>query len=338
MEKISVIVPIYNVFNYLDKCIESIVHQTYPELEIILVNDGSPDLSDEICRKWEKIDNRILYIKQENQGVSVARNNGLMKSSGNYILFVDGDDYLEESMIEKMYSFLCESKVELVVSGYHLESAKTYRPIQYFNHTALILVENNKKEIYEKVIKDLGVPWGKLYSRKFLIEHNILFKVGLKRMQDTIFNLDVFRQIRQFAYLDEPLYHYRIFQESACNKYSPHFDQIAKEMLAYFKQFLIQNDLWNEFQYLYYSKMLILVIETIKLKYIPDECSLSFFEKRKAIIHEISNFELNFSFVAVKFLDMRNRLGFYFLRNKLYCLFYIIYKINYRIKKKKSFK
>ena len=102
MIKISVVVAIYNVEKYLEKCIQSIIFQTYKNIEIILVNDGSTDNSLNICKKYKSEDSRIIIINQENQGVSVARNNGIDRASGEYILFVDGDDYLRTDIIEKL--------------------------------------------------------------------------------------------------------------------------------------------------------------------------------------------------------------------------------------------
>ena len=100
VNKISVIVPIYNVEKYIDRCIKSIVNQTYKNLEIILINDGSLDKSGQICDTWESKDNRIKVIHQMNSGVSVARNTGLENATGEYVTFVDSDDYIEPKYCE----------------------------------------------------------------------------------------------------------------------------------------------------------------------------------------------------------------------------------------------
>ena len=101
-DKISVIIPIYNTEKYLPRCIESIIKQTYDNIEIILVNDGSTDQSSKICKKYSRIDNRVVLIEQDNKGAAAARNTGLRHATGNYIGWVDSDDYIEPDMFEKM--------------------------------------------------------------------------------------------------------------------------------------------------------------------------------------------------------------------------------------------
>ena len=101
--KVSIIVPVYNVESYLNECIDSIINQTYRNLEIILIDDGSTDLSGEICDRYKEIDSRILVIHQKNQGAANAKNNGLDLATGDYISFVDSDDFIEKDMYKKLY-------------------------------------------------------------------------------------------------------------------------------------------------------------------------------------------------------------------------------------------
>lgn len=102
-DKITVIVPVYNVENYLRKCLDSIISQTYKNIEIVVVNDGSTDASGEICKEFAEIDHRITYIEQENAGLSAARNTGLENMSGDYVTFVDSDDWIEQDYVETLY-------------------------------------------------------------------------------------------------------------------------------------------------------------------------------------------------------------------------------------------
>ena len=112
MDKISIIVPVYNNYNFLDKCLDSIINQTYKNIEIILINDGSTDNSLKKLKKYAKVDSRIILINKKNEGVSKARNDGIKISTGKYITFVDSDDYLECDAIEKIYIALIKNKVE----------------------------------------------------------------------------------------------------------------------------------------------------------------------------------------------------------------------------------
>ena len=118
MDKISVIVPVYNVEKYLDKCVESIVNQTYKNLEIILVDDGSTDSCPEICDEWAKKDNRIKVIHKPNGGLSSARNAGMDSMTGSYIQFVDSDDYIKSNMIEVMYGNIIKGDYDVCVCNY----------------------------------------------------------------------------------------------------------------------------------------------------------------------------------------------------------------------------
>lgn len=115
--KVSVIVPVYNSEKYLNRCVESLIHQTLQEVEIILVNDGSKDGSGEICRKFAQEDSRIVYIEQKNTGVSAARNRGLDVASGEFVMFCDSDDYYEESAAEKLLKLAQNHRADWVLGA-----------------------------------------------------------------------------------------------------------------------------------------------------------------------------------------------------------------------------
>ena len=118
-EKITVIVPVYNVENYLNKCLDSILKQTYQNLEIIVVNDGSTDNSGTICQEYAQKDNRIVYIEKDNGGLSDARNAGLDRMTGSYVTFVDSDDWIEQDYVEVLYNKLTEYQADIAVGNYY---------------------------------------------------------------------------------------------------------------------------------------------------------------------------------------------------------------------------
>ena len=120
MLKVSIIVPIYNMEQYLNRCLESIINQTYENIEIILINDGSKDNSLEICKNYAKKDNRIMIIDQKNSGVSSARNSGLDKATGEYLAFVDPDDWIDKDGIEKMVDFALKHKCDIAFFDYKI--------------------------------------------------------------------------------------------------------------------------------------------------------------------------------------------------------------------------
>ena len=120
MSKISIIVPVYNTEKYLSKCLNSLIKQTYKDIEIIVVNDGSKDKSLEIAKKIAKQDNRIKVFNKENGGLSSARNFGIEKASGEYIGFVDSDDYIKENMFEILYNMIKEANAKIAICGWYL--------------------------------------------------------------------------------------------------------------------------------------------------------------------------------------------------------------------------
>src|SRR5699024_1200447 len=127
---ISVIIPIYNKEEYLDECINSVVNQTYKNLEIILVNDGSTDRSEVIINKWYKKDDRIVFLNQENKGVSSARNKGISKANGEYVFFIDADDRLEDNALNLLYKYSLINKSDIIMSNFiHVKNKYiSYRP------------------------------------------------------------------------------------------------------------------------------------------------------------------------------------------------------------------
>lgn len=207
MPLVSVVVPIYNVENYLSNCLESIMKQTMKDIEIILVNDGSTDGSGEICKKYADKDNRIKYVKQRNQGVSAARNTGMDIAIGDYILFVDSDDELNIEMIDKLYEDIEKNHADIAVCK-----------IKRVKKQEEILQEKAEKaEIYsmlqEEALKsyltesklEIGV-WNKLF-RKSVIE-NLRYYVGRKMNEDKFFAFESIMNAEKITYRDETLYYY----------------------------------------------------------------------------------------------------------------------------------
>ena len=121
-ELVSVIIPVFNIEDYIAKCIESVIRQTYTNVEIILIDDGSTDRSGEICKQYKGEDTRIKYVYQENRGLVGARKTGLICAKGNYIVFVDGDDYVDEDYVEKLYGMLLDNDVDMVHSNYYVNN------------------------------------------------------------------------------------------------------------------------------------------------------------------------------------------------------------------------
>ncbi|KRM63951.1 hypothetical protein FC14_GL000167 [Ligilactobacillus agilis DSM 20509] len=218
--KVSIIVPVYNAETFLKKCVLSIINQTYKEIEIILVDDGSNDNSLSVCKYLETQDSRIKVIEKDNGGVSTARNAGLKMAIGEWIMFVDPDDYLENNIIEKLLQHT-SSRVDIVASSCNAFTNSSREEVHFFNGDRNFSTINQKKELFIQLmypeyaqdtnfaITAIGVPWGKIYRKKLLDANSLNFKENLRRMQDNIFNMYAFYYAEKITYIDEPLYNYR---------------------------------------------------------------------------------------------------------------------------------
>lgn len=208
VEKISVIVPIYNVEKYLNRCVESILKQTYKNIEVILVDDGSTDGSGKKCDRFAENDDRIKVIHKKNGGLSDARNAGLEIASGEYIAFVDSDDWIFHTMFERLYTTLKEYDTELVVCE-PIYAYETYIDEQQLSGKSF---ELNKREAMELLLEDRrfrSFAWNKLYAKR--LWSDIRFPKG-KHYEDVRVIYKIYDMCEKIAFLDQGLYYY--FQRS----------------------------------------------------------------------------------------------------------------------------
>lgn len=207
MPTISIIVPIYNVEKYLDKCIKSILEQTFNDFELILINDGSTDKSGDICEYYKEKDKRIKVVNKENGGVSSARNAGLDIAEGKYIGFVDPDDWIDVNMYERMYKEIMTNNADIVVCDFVREyedkiNKKKLKETKYevniFNNIQAL------KQLY-KVKYTYVVAWNKLYKRELF--NNIRYKDGFICEDEFIIHHLLYKSVKTI-YISEILYHY----------------------------------------------------------------------------------------------------------------------------------
>ena len=205
MKLISIIVPVYNAEKTIKKCIDSILSQTYKKFELILVNDGSTDNSLNILREYETLNERIIIISQENSGVSVTRNKGINIAKGDYIVFVDSDDYIVENGLEILVNEIeLNDKLDLVISGFYSIKNSTNR---YLNAILENKIFNNLDFLLnEKLFKFISTPWGKVYKTEIIKNNNIQFDKNLSLGEDTIFVLEYLKYIRNVEFINESLF------------------------------------------------------------------------------------------------------------------------------------
>lgn len=228
--KISIIIPIYNVEQYLSRCLDSVTNQTYSNLEIILINDGSKDSCLEICKDYQKRDSRIIIIDKINEGVSVARNTGIETATGKYIGFVDPDDWIEPDMYENMYNTIEKYKCSIAFCNYSKDrkNRRSYKTIKTKKNVLgkldiineLIANMIGIEDILPKYYTVMGSVWRCLYNREFLNKFELRFKPGITIMEDLLFNIQALIYCDKVCIDSGYYYHYMINKTSSLHTYN----------------------------------------------------------------------------------------------------------------------
>lgn len=208
MSKIAVIVPVYNVEAFLERCIESVLNQSFADIKLILINDGSTDNSREICKTYEKADTRIKLIEQENMGLSVARNKGLEESDEKYVYFLNSDDYIHRETLNVLYENLIENDADISIADYeevyagqrfeYKEIENNIRTLNNIEAVEKIVVENNPNMI---------VAWGKLYTRELFNEIGCL---NGKHHEDEFVTYKLLYRAKKIVKTSAKLYYYTL--------------------------------------------------------------------------------------------------------------------------------
>lgn len=231
--KISVIIPVYNSSTYLRKCLDSVVNQTLKDVEIIIINDGSTDDSKNIIEEYSCKYKNIIFIDQENKGIGKTRNIGIKKATGEYITFVDSDDYIKENMLEEYYKYAKKHNFDLVIGSY----------IKKINNKEIIFENNKFKTGNVKTTPQILYlieygPWAKLYKREMLINNNIYFDEK-RKYEDMPFVSKALLKSKLIGQIIEPYYYYIIHNNSETTTMDKRvFDilDILKEIKDYYKR------------------------------------------------------------------------------------------------------
>ena len=249
--KLSIIVPVYGVEKYIDKCLNSLVKQSLKEIEIIVVNDGTKDNSQKIIDKYvKKYPDKIKSYIKENGGQGSARNYGLKKATGEYIGYVDSDDFVEKDMYKKLYNKAKENNYDIVVCG-------NYNVSEDYQNKNIDAFINNYNTDLENIFFGKMAVWNKIYKRDILIKNKLEFKEKVW-YEDLAFTLKAIMNSNTFAFIDEPLYDYLIREGSTMNnsnvKRNLEILEAFNDILSY-----IQHNKKEE----YFSKIEFLAIDHI---------------------------------------------------------------------------
>lgn len=246
MKSVSVIVPFYNVENYIEKCLETLVNQNLEDIEIILVNDGSKDRSKIIVDKFLKqYPEKIVYLEKENGGLSDARNYAIPHAKGEYIAFLDSDDYVEKTMYKDMYELAKKENSDMVECDFYWEY-----PDKNKRKEDKGVIYNGKKEMLEKV---RVVAWNKLIKKEILEKSGVLFPKGL-RYEDVEFTYKLVPYLDKVSFLKKPCIHY-IQREGSIsnnqNERNKEIFQVLDNVIKFYKENNLYDEYKDELEYVY---------------------------------------------------------------------------------------
>lgn len=230
MKKVSVIIPVYNVQEYLKECLESVINQTYKKIEIIIINDGSTDDSALICKSYQQKNENIIYIDSKNEGVSIARNRGIACATGDYLVFVDADDVVSKNYIEMLVELMEKSEMGIVGYGNNkLDLSIKIDPN--------VRIEKKDSVLYQILsgYKYEGYLWNKIFDCNIIEKEKIKFQEKISIWEDLLFVVEYMQRISTCAIVDSCYYFYRNRANSAVNKINLKKTEdklnIAKKML-----------------------------------------------------------------------------------------------------------
>ena len=211
--RLSVVLPVYNVSPWVEKCLDSIFQQTHPAYEVIAVDDGSTDLSHDILTQYASIHPELHIIRQKNSGLSVARNSGLDYATGTHLIFIDSDDFIEPTMFEKLLDMAIDDGLDMALCNgwFHFEDRKSDKLINSLPSTSPM----EGKEYLKQLLSNKSIfhaVWMHLYRIDFIRSHNFHFIAGQVH-EDVIWTNEALLEAQRVRYIDEPLYYYRIRQQ-----------------------------------------------------------------------------------------------------------------------------
>ncbi len=250
--KISVIIPVYKVEPFLRQCLDSVVNQVYRNLEIIVIDDGSPDNCGMICDEYAARDDRIQVIHKENGGLCAARNDGIFRATGEWLTFADSDDWLDLEYFEKMVNCLTNDIGDIVCSqGIIKEDSLKRIKLYVFESPTQIEGKKDKNYFFNKILvtntKDgypigAGSVWDKFYRRTFICREELLFDTSSKAWEDLWFNLQAFKKARKVTVTAIVGYHYRMVPGSITNSFNPNRPQINYDFICKAHSLLREQD------------------------------------------------------------------------------------------------
>lgn len=326
-EKVSIIVPVYMAEKWLEKCIQSLINQTYKDIEIILIDDGSKDSSAKICDEYSKIDSRIKVIHKKNEGVSLTRNQGISIATGRYLQFVDSDDTLELTACETLVRTMKKSGSQLVICGLNIYKNNILLRTPHLNKRDILIKESF--ENYKYIYPVFASPCNKLYQRE-LFTHK--FSTEIMTGEDLLSNLEYLKNVDKISCIEDCLYNVNLDNDSSLNR---KFSTNKLNSLLVLKE--KEKDLLKAIygkrydDNFYYTQ----VIRNVHSFYRTSVTILSCKETIKVMKTYSLNEKIKFATQNVKFDRMDYKLFNDFLKNDRYFMMYLYFKLRMVIEKRK---
>ncbi len=325
MKKVSVIIPIYNSENFLTNCIESILNQTYKCLEIILLDDGSQDNSLEICKQYKNKDDRIVLVSKKNSGVSNTRNVGLDKATGEYIMFVDSDDYIAENYIYSMVKELEDNNVDLAISGltYCNEKKEIIKIEKYADQKKVLKFDEIKYDLINT--NSFNSACKTLYKRKIINDKK--FSEDIKYGEDLLFS---YNALKNNSAIYVPICGYYYYQNSVSSTHKTDSNSIKKYIEDNKNVYIKFINDYDE-KYIIYNR----IFSKINIGYKKLLNNSVRFKEFKKLVSETLNIDIKkISIMKIKYLSLKDKILLGLLKYRFIWIYYIVNKLFNMIKKK----
>jgi len=299
MKLVSLVVPCYNVEKYIEQCLTSIRDQTYKNIEVILVDDGSPDNSGAICDRFALDDERFKVIHKENAGVGAARNDGMAMASGDYIIFIDSDDYLPLNALELLVSKAEETDADVVMGDLYkvFDEREEYCTLfqdDFFSDDKDFLEKLTCNVLYRNycpyppeggpVPVAYGSPWNKLVKSSLLGENNITFDTSVKGLfDDVIYSACVLTSAKNVAYIKQPIYCYRVSIASITQGFKRNMPEISDAIVSSMGSFVEKNEQYKSLRKAYYAFCIRVLAYSLPRYYCSTKSGLSILNRAQQL-------------------------------------------------------
>lgn len=344
MPKVSVIVPVYNVEKYIHKCVDSLVNQTLKDIEIILVDDGSPDNCGKICDEYAKKDTRIKVIHKKNAGVSAARNDGIDNSKSDYVMFVDSDDWCNPNMCEIAYNTVMDTKADIsIFTNYY--SYSNYEEVPTTVPKKLLLENYDNIEKLQLTVLHRGyiklidqnanyggitAPWGKIFSLKLIRENEIKFNLNVNGLfDDGLFVMETLERAKLVSFDNIPVYHYRILDNSIVRSFNKNKLNTYNNIYLEIKKFISKYDKKDLFLEAYYARVILYFIVSLQTYFFNKYNKENLIKKLKELKITMNStvYKEAIKNVSLKYLAKSQRMYVRFARTGVASLIWLLYEL-----------